>query len=159
MSKAMKYIGITMAAVLVASAVYAADGAIAAWRRSSTGVLTSGVDSSGNIVAPTVTATTATIADVATGVQTESATNTATITVANKLINVTGGAGASILVTLASPTSTQLGEFVRLRNAGTNTLNVICNAGTTNAIAVAKETLFQAIDVNSIGWDVVYTTP
>ena len=107
------------------------------------------------------TITSASIAGISSGVQAETATNTATITAENKLINVTGGAGATILVTLASPTSAQLGEFVRLRNVGTNTLNVIVKGGTggTNAVAVSKQMLIQAIDVDTTGWEPVYTTP
>lgn len=55
MKKTMNRMIIGAAALLLAVPVFASDGAIVAWRRNSSGTLTSGIDQYGNVVAPTVT--------------------------------------------------------------------------------------------------------
>ena len=164
---------ISLLCLVAASVVLASDGALWAVKRSSTGVLEVGFDSSGNLVAPgqttaaaTITAatvtsaniTSATIAGIGTGVQTTSVTNNQIVTIANKQVNVTGptnAADARIVLTL--PSAAQLGEFVRIRNVGTNALNVVYKSVTTNAVAVSKQSLLQAVGTSE--WEVVYTTP
>jgi len=55
MKKTMNRMIIGAAALLLAVPVFASDGAIVAWRRDTSGTLTSGIDQYGNVVAPTVT--------------------------------------------------------------------------------------------------------
>ena len=50
-----KYLVITSLAAMCASVAYATDGAKAAWIRDSDGVLTSGIDSDGGLVVPSMT--------------------------------------------------------------------------------------------------------
>jgi hypothetical protein len=110
--------------------------------------------------ADALTPTALTLAGIDYGTQTEAlGTNeSASVTIAATLVNITGPTNASAaVITLGLPTSDQVGLFSRIINAGTNTLSVVYKAATTNDVATTKACFLQAISTSA--WDVIYTTP
>jgi hypothetical protein len=125
--------------LVAAGIVLASDGALWAIKRSSTGVLEVGFDSSGNLVAPgssvsgDLTVSGEFTAGFTRGVQTAAQTNNSTLTVTDTQVDITGTTNAeSLIVNLTLPSAIQIGQMVYFRNTSTQDINLVYGTGTTN---------------------------
>jgi hypothetical protein len=125
-----------------------------------TQITSAGAMTTETLSADALTPTAFTLAGIDYGTQTEAlGTNeTASVTVAATLVNITGPTNAAeAVITLGLPSADQVGLFSRIVNAGTSTLHIVYTSATTNDIADDKASLLQAVSTSA--WDVIYTTP